>query len=47
MKRFSVTVTDDEKEILEDYAYDNELSLSQVIRQAVKLFIKKVIYEEE
>ena len=39
MTTISVRLEDSEKELLKEYADKNDLSMSQVIRKAIKLFI--------
>lgn len=37
----SVRITEEEKQIINQYAKDNDLSMSQVIRKALKEFFKE------
>lgn len=39
MATISIRIEDNEKEILQKYAKDNDLSVSQVIRKAIKDFL--------
>lgn len=41
MATISIRIEDNEKEILQKYAKDNDLSVSQVIRKAIKEFLQK------
>lgn len=42
MKNISFRISDEEREKLETYARENDLSLSQVIRKAIKGFLEKI-----
>lgn len=41
MTTISVRLEDNEKEVIQQYAEENDLSMSQVIRRALKEFFKK------
>lgn len=42
MKNVTFRLSDEEREKLEIYAKENDLSLSQVIRKAIKEFLEKI-----
>lgn len=42
MKNITFRISDEEREKLEAFARDNDLSLSQVIRKAIKEFLEKL-----
>lgn len=43
--KISFRISTDEKDALAQYAEENDLSISQVIRRAIKMFLKSI--EEE
>ena len=47
MATISIRIEDNEKEILQKYAKDNDLSVSQVIRKAIKEFLRMNEIAEE
>ena len=41
MAMLSIRIEDNDKEVLQKYANENDLSVSQVIRKAIKEFLNK------
>lgn len=41
MTTISIRIDENEKEIIQKYAKDNDLTVSQVIRRAIKEFLKE------
>ena len=41
LKTISVRLSEEEKQKIEDFAKDNDLTLSQVIRKAIKEFLER------
>ena len=43
MTTISIRISEEEKEALQKYARDNDLSVSQVVRRAIRVFIEEQI----
>ena len=43
MTTISIRISEEEKEALQKYARDNDLSVSQVVRRAIRVFIEEQV----
>jgi predicted transcriptional regulator len=43
MTTISIRISEEEKEALQKYARDNDLSVSQIVRRAIRVFIEEQV----